>query len=99
MHIEQVQLTVTLKAGEKIWAKGEVISSPIPHELLDEVKLNTGTVKVLKQADVKKDVLFETVPDTKEDLYVDTVTEAAEEQEGVYIPEKPARRGRPPRKE
>jgi len=44
--IEKVMVNVTLKAGEKIWDKGE-LTAPLPKEILDEVYANTGNVTVI----------------------------------------------------
>jgi hypothetical protein len=49
VKIEEVRLKVNLK-GNQYWEKGLVVKAPIPAELLQEVKLNTGTVEVLKYA-------------------------------------------------
>jgi hypothetical protein len=50
--VEQVQLKVTLQAG-KLWEKGAILTAPIPPEILKEIELKTGTVKVLKVAEKK----------------------------------------------
>lgn len=48
-NIEAVKVKIlkTLKAGKKIWLEGEVLDSPLPTEILLEVKLRRGTVLVL----------------------------------------------------
>lgn len=50
--IEQVLLKVTLKAGDKVWEEGKIVgpSPPVPDVLLEEVKLGTGNVEVLKES-------------------------------------------------
>ena len=49
MDIEKLILIKTVKAGEKIYLKGEEHSSPgIDEVLLNEVRIGAGTVKVLK---------------------------------------------------
>ena len=49
MDIEKLILLKTVKAGEKIYLKGEEHSSPgIDEVLLNEVRIGAGTVKVLK---------------------------------------------------
>lgn len=50
MRIEEVRLKVNLK-GEQYWEQGLILKHPIPYEILQEVKLNRGTVEVLKYAD------------------------------------------------
>ena len=49
--IEQLLIKKTLKAGDTIWEEGRVINSPLPEILLEEVRLGTDTVKVLKESD------------------------------------------------
>jgi len=43
----KVKMLKTLKAGKKIWLEGEVLNSPLPTEILIEIKLRRGTVLVL----------------------------------------------------
>ena len=47
--IERVKVKVTLKAGDQEWVEGRIVSAPIPDVLLEEVRLQTGTVEVLKE--------------------------------------------------
>lgn len=50
MDIEKVKLIKTLKMGERVYLEGEVHTSPkIDDVLLEEVRLVTGTVKVLSR--------------------------------------------------
>lgn len=55
MKIEQVRLLRTLKAGKNVWVEGSYFPNieypSIPHELLLEVSLNTGTVEVTKKSE------------------------------------------------
>lgn len=50
MKIEQVRLKKTLKAGKNVWVEGSYFPNieypSIPHDILLEVKLGTGTVEV-----------------------------------------------------
>ena len=46
--IEQAIVNVTLKAGKNVWEKGEVLTSPLPPDILNEIYANTGTVSVIK---------------------------------------------------
>ncbi len=49
MTIEKVRLLKTLKAGSKVYLKGEEFASPeIDEILLNEVRIGARTVKVLK---------------------------------------------------
>ena len=49
MDIEKLILIKTVKAGQKVYLKGEEHSSPgIDEVLLNEVRIGAGTVKVLK---------------------------------------------------
>ena len=47
MKVERVRILKTLKSGEKIWGKGEVIEPPLPEELIKELKLDRGTVQAV----------------------------------------------------
>lgn len=55
MKIEQVKLRRTLKAGKNVWVEGSYFPNreypSIPHEILSEVRLNTGTVEVTKKGE------------------------------------------------
>lgn len=49
---ERVRLLATLKCGNKVWGKGQVLDAekdgrPIPMEILAEIRANTGKVEVL----------------------------------------------------
>lgn len=48
MKIERVRLLTTLKAGEQVWVKGKILTSPIPADIITEIKNQTGTVEVLE---------------------------------------------------
>ena len=48
--IEQVLIKKTLKAGDTVWEEGRIENSPLPDTLLDEIRLETGTVEVLKRS-------------------------------------------------
>ena len=48
--IEKVLLKTTLQAGDNVWVEGVIINAPIPQTLLDEVKLGTGTVEIVKKS-------------------------------------------------
>jgi hypothetical protein len=54
MKIEQVKLLRTLKAGADVWVEGSYFPNKdypsIPHEILMEVKHQTGRVEVTKQS-------------------------------------------------
>lgn len=58
MKIEQVRLKKTLKAGKNVWVEGSYFPNAqypsIPHELILEVNLNTGTVEVTKRSEEPK---------------------------------------------
>ena len=47
MNIEKVILNVTLKGTNNQWEEGEVLFPPLPHEILDEIKLERDTVRVI----------------------------------------------------
>ena len=46
--IEKVRINTTLKAGKNIWDEGEILTAPLPPDVLDEVYRNTGTVSVIE---------------------------------------------------
>jgi len=46
--IEQLLIKKTLKAGDTVWVEGSIQNSPLPTVLLEEVRLATGTVEVLR---------------------------------------------------
>ena len=47
MNIEKVILNVTLKGGDNQWEEGEVLYPPLPHEVMEEIRLERDTVKVV----------------------------------------------------
>jgi hypothetical protein len=57
MKIEQVRLKRTLKAGKNVWVEGSYFPNKeyasIPHDILLEVALGTGTIEVTKQFEEK----------------------------------------------
>ena len=48
MIIEKIEVVKTLKAGEKIWVKGTVLSGP-PFDpiILNEIRMKTTAIKIL----------------------------------------------------
>lgn len=48
MQVEKVKILKTLKAGETIWLAGEILVSPLPSEIQDEVNNQRKTVEVLE---------------------------------------------------
>ena len=48
MKISKVRVLTTLKCGPRVWRKGIIVSSPIPDDILSEVRYVTGTVEVLE---------------------------------------------------
>jgi hypothetical protein len=46
--IEKVMLNVTLKSGKDVWQEGTILEAPLPPDILQEIKDNTGTVNILK---------------------------------------------------
>jgi len=47
MNIEKVILNVTLKGTNNQWDEGEVLFPPLPLEVMDEIKLERDTVRVV----------------------------------------------------
>ncbi len=47
MGIEKVRITKSLR-GDREYKVGEVITSPIPYEILSELRMNRGSVEVLE---------------------------------------------------
>ena len=56
--IEQILIKKTLKAGDNVWLKGSIINSPLPKILIEEAKLETGTVEILKGGEAKDKLVF-----------------------------------------
>ena len=46
MEIERAITTVALKIGKKVWSKGEVFFPPFSAPIRNEIKHETGTLKV-----------------------------------------------------
>lgn len=46
--IEKVIIKRTLKAGKTVWEEGAVLKAPLPPDILEEIRLNTGTVGVIE---------------------------------------------------
>ncbi len=46
--IEKVKVLRTLKAGDDIWYKGEVVGPPVPDALLGEIR--RGWVEIVKES-------------------------------------------------
>jgi len=49
MDVEKVKVLVALKCGLKTYKKGMIYSEPIPDDLIQEIRRNTGTVEVLSR--------------------------------------------------
>ena len=45
--VKAVRLKVTLKEGEEVWLKGEVLNVPLPKAIIGELKAGTGNVEVV----------------------------------------------------
>jgi len=56
--IEQVLVKTTLQAGDKIWVEGALINAPIPEVLLEEIRLETGTVEVVGKSPNSSKLVF-----------------------------------------
>jgi len=55
----KVKIKCSLK-GKRIWAEGLVLESPLPSDILNEIKRNTGTVEVIeKDVVLTKEVVIE----------------------------------------
>ena len=62
----KVELLVTLKAGKTIYLKGKIFNSElekIPHDILREVSLNTGTVRELSNINSVEEPEQDSVPE------------------------------------
>lgn len=60
MEIEKIRMKVTLKTVNGVYVEGRVITSPIPQELLDEIRMGTDAIEVLpSEASVSSDVSVE----------------------------------------
>ncbi len=47
MNIEKVKVLKALKCGDTVYKKGQIIDRPIPPDIVQEVRNDTGTVEVL----------------------------------------------------
>ena len=56
-QVTKARLDVTLKCGSKVWKKGTVFQAPIPLEIIQEMRLGTGTVKVLASKEAPPRIL------------------------------------------
>lgn len=78
MKIEQVRLLKTLKAGKNVWVEGSYFPNvqypSIPHDLLLEVALNTGTVEVTKKSEENVIVFPQHVPETSTSTAINAKT-------------------------
>ena len=43
MDIEKIRINTTLMARDKVWYKGEIITKPIPPELMADIRANAVT--------------------------------------------------------
>jgi hypothetical protein len=80
MDVERVKVKTTVKCGEKIYLAGMVYKEPVPTDLIDEVRHNTGTVEV---------VAVPPSPPVVEDKTEDAKTETASKVEKPIKKEKP----------
>ena len=49
MDVETIRFNTTVKFGEKVYLKGEVLNAPFPSVVTSELRHNTGTITVLKR--------------------------------------------------
>ncbi|RLA02602.1 MAG: hypothetical protein DRQ42_00235 [Gammaproteobacteria bacterium] len=52
--IEKIEIKKTLKAGKNIWEEGTILDrkdGPFPSDILEEVRLNRGTVEVIERSE------------------------------------------------
>jgi len=83
--IEQVLIKKTLKAGDNIWAEGSIENSPLPDVLLEEVRLNTGTVEVLKGSNNESPNKLVFVAKKVEENEVTTMTTQVKTESGAVL--------------
>jgi len=90
MDIEKVKMLVSLKGRQQSWVKGEVLSRPIPSEILKEIRGETGTVEVLSRIVDAPPETVETPPplpppiDAVDDFEEETEPEPEKEPEKVH---------------
>jgi len=77
MKVEKVRVKTTLKAGNIVWQKGDVLTTPLPKDILNEVYCNTGTVEILKQG---RDIVNKPVLVSKAKLKKATTTTTIKEK-------------------
>ena len=50
MNIERVKVLVTLQCENNVWEEGTILTNPLPPDILEEIRLERGTVEVLEYA-------------------------------------------------
>lgn len=88
MDIEAVKIKKTLKAGEKVWRKGDVVNRPVHPDLVMEVRMQTGTVEVIQR---EKAAPASPSPITSEPPVKETPLETVAEKPKEEKEEKPSK--------
>jgi len=77
MQIEKIKLLRTLKAGKKVWLEGEIISAPLPPDLLEEIHRGSEHIEILESQDLPVNEVVQSVvfkPEFKDKIGNDVVT-------------------------
>ena len=83
--IEQLLIKKTLKAGDTVWFEGSIENSPLPAVLLEEERLNTGTVEVLKGSNNETPNKLVFVAKKVEENEITTTTTQVKTQSGEVL--------------
>lgn len=66
---ERVKVKTTLKAGNKVWLEGEILTPPLPEDILKEIHRNTGTVEVITVGKVPRNQIpVVSVPEFQDEI-------------------------------
>lgn len=98
MNIEKVKVLKALKCGDTVYKKGQIIDRPIPPDIVQEVRNDTGTVVVLSEwtPTVSEEEIIEKIEPEPEPEEVKSIEEVPEKdveiikEEPVPIIEKEA---------
>lgn len=90
MNIEKVKVLKALKCGDMVYKKGQIIDRPIPPDIVQEVRNDTGTVEVLSEmtSTVSEEEIIEKIESESEPEEVKSIEEIPKEESVPIIEEK-----------
>lgn len=91
MNIEKVKVLKALKCGDTVYKKGQIIDRPIPPDIVQEVRNDTGTVEVLSEwtPTVSEEEIIEKIEPEPEPEEVKSIEEVPEKDVEI-LEEEPA---------